>query len=166
MPCSVSKLALPAALLAIVGCAAAGAGGGAGGSNYYRTLGQATPGDLARKVRMIVVNKYHYQMEREDSSRTQQLYQTLWYGRYPFQDEIDSGVVAAETRITVRGRARGAGGVGVISTRVVEFTAENRVRIGDTGEWRLGFMTPMYHEYIDEIAQRLKTELEQSIRNY
>ena len=38
-----------------------------------------------------------------------QVYQTRWKGRTPFQDEADSGVVEAMTRLVVTGRARGGG---------------------------------------------------------
>ena len=148
----------------IGGCAAASSGGESGFTTYRKDLGKATPGTLARETRRIIVDRFAYQLEVSDSSTSQQVYRTRWLGRYPFPDEIRNGVLEAMTRITVTGRSRGAGGIGVMAVRIIDLVAENQVRIGDDPEWQHGVMTPMFKEYIDEIAQTLKTELDEGVR--
>lgn len=152
-----------AAAFAIGGCALS-SGGESGFTTYRKDLGKATPGTLARETRRIIVDRYAFQLEVSDSSTSQQVYRTRWLGRYPFEDEIQSGVIEAMTRVTVTGRARGAGGVGVLAVRIVALVAENMVRIGDDPTWQHGVMTPMFKTYIDEIAQRLQTELDEGTR--
>ena len=153
-----------AASIAASGCAAASSGDDSNFTTYRKDLGKATPGTLARETRHILLDRYAFQLETSDSSTTQQVYRTRWLGRYPFEDEQRSGVVEAMTRITVSGRARGAGGIGATGVRIVELVAENMVRIGDDPTWQHGVMTPMFRRYIDDIAQRLKTELDEGVR--
>ena len=132
MRASMSRLLLSAAVLALVGCAASG--GGSNLQSYRDQLGAATPGDLARETRLIF-DRYQFEMERQDSSTTYQAYETRWLGRTPFQDELDSGVTEARTRLIVRGRARGGGGRGAGDVRQVEFFAENMVQLAGSTEW-------------------------------
>ena len=156
---TISRIVLPAALLFVIGCATTG-----GGMNTYKEqIGVATPGDLAKETR-LVFERFHFVMEREDSSLTYQVFQTRWNGRYPFQDELDSGVVEAMTQLTVTGRARGGGsGSGTTSVRVVEFSAENMVRYAEQGEWVMGLATPMFRDYAEEISNELKMRLTQGL---
>ncbi len=103
-------------------------------------------------------------LEREDSSVTYQVYQTRWNGRTPFQDELDSGVVEARTRLIVTGRARGGGGSGSGNVRVVEFSAENLVMFAANGDWVVGPLTPLVREYLDEISNELKMRFTTGLR--
>ena len=154
-----SWLILPAALLFVVGCAVSGGGMSA----YKEQLGMATPGDLAKETRLIF-EQHQFEMETEDSSTTYQVYRTRWNGRTPFQDELDSGVVEARTRLTVTGRARGGGSSGSANVRVAEFSAENLVMYAANGEWVIGPITPMVRDYIDEISNELKMRLSTGLR--
>ena len=154
-----SRLVLPTVLLVVVGCAASGAAV----STYREQLGNATPGDLAKETRLIF-EQFHFEMEREDSSVTYQVYETRWNGRTPFQDELDSGVVEARTRLMVTGRARGGGSTGTANVRVVEFTAENLVMFSVSGEWVVGRITPMVRDYIDKISNELKMRFTTGLR--
>lgn len=148
-----------------VACASPGSNrtGGEGISVYQKRVGQATRGDLAKKTRLIF-DRYQFRMAREDSSVSQQFLQSRWEGRFPLQDELDSGVVEVQTRLTVRARARGAGSRGVADTRIVQLTIENMVRMAADVTWKRGFMTPMFLAYADRIAEDLKTELIQGVR--
>ena len=161
MRVSLLRLLVPALALFVVGCAS----GGGGPISLREQIGLATPGDLAQRTREVF-ERFQYELERADSSVTYQTYSTLWRGRYPFQDELDSGVVEVQTRLVVTGRARGGGSAGAANVRVVELRAENRVRIGEGTEWLLEVMTPMFRDYIDEIAEELKTRLTQGVRVY
>ncbi|NIM49636.1 MAG: hypothetical protein GTN62_05380 [Gemmatimonadales bacterium] len=153
-------LALAAAMLVAAGCAAAsGGGGGSGEAVYRRNLGRATPLDVARYTR-VILQRFHYQIERADSTEYYTFFETRWRGRYPFQDELDSGVVEVTSRLTIRARAIR----GTLSLAPVEFTAENMVRMRESGEWRRGLMTPMAREYFRDIADALKQEFDAHMR--
>jgi hypothetical protein len=154
-----NRLLSPTVLLVIVGCAA----GGGALTGFREQLGVATPNDLGRETR-LVLERYQFEMEREDSSLTYQVFSTRWKGRTPFQDELDSGVVEAMTRVVVTGRSRGGGGSATSTVQVVEFVAENRVMYESEGEWQLGLATPLFREYVGEIANELKSRLTQGIR--
>ena len=154
-----SRLVLPTVLLVVVGCAVSGGVM----STYREQLGNATPGDLAKETRLIF-EQFHFEMEREDSSVTYQVYETRWNGRTPFQDELDSGVVEARTRLMVTGRARGGGSTGTANVRVVEFTAENLVMYSANDDWVVGTITPMVRDYIDEISNELKMRFTTGLR--
>ncbi len=163
MRCFISRLILPAAVLAVFGCAASG--GGSNLQSYRDQLGGATPGDLARKTRPIF-ERFQFEVEREDSSTTYQAYETRWKNRTPFEDELARGATSARTRLFVRGRARGGGSRGAADVRMVEFTAENMVMLGQATEWTVGFITPNFTEYAKEIGDELRTELQAGIRVY
>ncbi len=160
-----ARALLPAAILVAVACASSGARetGGGGISIYQKQVGKATRGDLARKSRLIF-DRYRFTMAREDSSVSQQFLQSRWEGRFPLQDELDSGVVEVQTRLTVRARARGAGSRGVADTRVVQLTIENMVRMAPDATWRRGFMTPMFLAYAKRITEDLRSEILQGVR--
>ena len=154
-----SRLVMPLAILVVVGCAVSGGSA----NNYKEQLGMATPGDLAKETRLIF-ERFQFEIERGDSSVTYQVYQTRWNGRTPFQDELDSGVVEARTRLIVTGRARGGGGSGSGNVRVVEFTAENLVMYAANGDWVVGPLTPLVREYLDEISNELKMRFTTGLR--
>lgn len=159
----ITRFAIPLTIFVVAACASSQSTGGSRTTTYRKQVGQATRGDLARKTRLIF-NRFHFVMEREDSSVSRQMFQSRWDGRFPLQDEIDSGVVEARTRLTVRARARGAGGRGAADTRVVELLIENMVRMAEDAPWRRGFMTPLFLVYANRIHEDLKTELLQGVR--
>ena len=161
MRLSMVSLALPGAAALLVACATSGSGGSA--TTLREQLGSATPGDLSRKTR-LVFERFQFEIERQDSSTTYQVYESRWKGRYPLQDEVDSGVTEAMTRLIVRARARGGGGIGSTDVRVVEFVAENMVRVGEEPDWRRDLFTPLFREYVGGIAEALRTEFLQGIR--
>lgn len=154
------------AAVACLSCASSsqGSAGGAEAASYKKSLGTAALTDIVRQVPKIF-NRHQYEIERADSSPSYMTIQTRWNGRYPLQDEIDSGVTEAATRLIVTARARARTG-GTADVRVVELLAENRVLIGDSTQRRYGFMTPMFREYVDRIAEELKTELLTGVRVY
>jgi len=157
---------LPLAVaVALVGCAASGSGGAgdAGPTSYKQSVGTAGLIDIQNKVPKIL-SRYQYEVERQDESPALLAIYTRWNGRYPLEDEIAQGVTEAMTRLILTARARARTG-GTADVRVVELTAENRVRQRDSTEWR-GLMTPMFKDYVDKLADELKTELLTGIRVY
>ena len=163
MPRLFVSLMRATAVVVIVGCAAS-SGGGPAPQTYSKDLGAVTAHDLSRWT-LDILQRYQFEMERtRTNSPSYALFVTRWRGRYPLQDELDVGVVEARTQITVRGRVRRPAAGGMPALMVAVFSAENMVRMADSLEWRRGFMSPMFREYIEEIADRLKTELQSGVR--
>jgi hypothetical protein len=158
-------LVLPLGALLAFGCAAGSSGGGSGATTYRKDLGNVTPRDFSFHTRRLLA-RYHYEFEQEDSSASYQNFKTRWYQRFPLEDEIAQGVVEIQTQLTVRARSRGSGGGGMADLRSAELVAQNMARLQDSPQWVLTVMTPMFKEYIDEIAQELKTEFSTGIRVY
>lgn len=158
------SLALPAAVVVVAACTASRSPERPSPANYTKNLGSASAHDLAQKTRQLL-QRYQYEIEVEETaSPNYYLLRTRWHGRYPLQDELKRGVVAAMTRITVRGRTRRRAAGGSPGLMVAVFSAENMIRLADSLAWQHGIMTPMFEQYVEEIAERLKTELEQGIR--
>ena len=158
------SLSLSAGILVAFGCASASSGGG-GGTSYRKDLGTVTAHDFSRYTRLIL-QRYNYEMEQEDSSTNYQQFKTRWDYRNPHQDEIELGVVEIRTQLTVRARSRGAGGAGSAGLQTAELIAQNMARVQGSTEWVLTVMSPMFKEYIDEIAGELKTKFSSGIRVY
>ncbi len=156
------SIALPVTIFVIAGCTTS-SGDAPSPAMYTKDLGSATAAELGRETPLILA-RYQYQIERVTSTKSFRTIETRWHGRYPLQDELDSGVVEARTRITVNARSRRRAAGGSSDMMVVQLTAENMVRMVDSLEWRHGFMTPMFRKYIEEIADRLKTEFQTGVR--
>ena len=149
--------------LASFGCASAASRGVAtAAARFQRDLGTATLRDVERQVPRVL-NRHQYEIERSDESPSLLTIETRWNPRYPFPDELERGVVQARTRLTLTARARARTG-GAADIRVVELLAENMVQIGDSATWQAEFMTPMFAQYLDGIAEELRTELQTGIR--
>ncbi len=145
---------------------AAGSGGASGPETYRERLGQATPYDFARYTRQIM-ERYHFEIERSDSTESQHVIRTRWQHRYPFEDEQAVGAVDAMTRFIIQARSRGGvGAAGASNLSVVEFVAENQLLMGDPEAWRRDILTAQYRDYLREITQALKTEFSTGIRVY
>ncbi len=147
---------LLAGLSVVVACAAGSGESGAGSDVYRERIGQASPYDFSRLSRRIL-ERFHYEVERSDSTENLHEIRTRWQHRYPFEDERALGAVDAMTRLIVRARSRGGGG-GASSLRVVEFVAENQLQLQDTDAWRHDIMTTQFRDFLREITQELKAE--------
>ena len=160
------SLSLSAVILVVFGCASAASGGSGGATSYRKDLGTVTPHDFSYHTRRIIIERYQYEFEQEDSSASYQSFKTRWRQRILHEDEIAMGVVAIRTQLTVRARSRGGASAGIAALQSAELIAENMARMSDSPEWILTVMTPLFKEYIDEIAQELKTEFSTGIRVY
>jgi len=159
------SLSLSAGILVVFGCASAASGGSGGGTSYRKDLGTVTPRDFSYHTRRII-QRYNYEMQQEDSTANYQQFITIWRHRTPHPDEAELGVVEIRTQLTLRARSRGGGAAGSAVLQSAELIAENMARMGDSPEWILTVMTPLFKEYIDEIALELKTEFSTGIRVY
>jgi len=155
-------VALPVVAAMALGCAAS-AGGGSGATTYRKDLGNVTPYDFSRHTQRIL-GRYHFEFEQMDSTENYQLFKTRWLQRYPLDDEITMGVVEIQTQLTLRARTRGGGAAGTADLRSAEMIAQNMARLRDSNQWILTVFSPEFKEYIDEIAQELKTEFTSGIR--
>ena len=146
------------------GCATSGAGSAEMGAIPFReTVGNATAIDVERKTRQVL-ERYHYELVRTETTRYSMYFETHWRQRAPFEDEEALGISAARSRIIVRGRSRTRGAGGTTGLMVVEFTMENLVLDEDSGQWRQVVVTNMFRAYAKEIANRLKDEFTSGIR--
>lgn len=152
-----------AAAVALLGCAASAqwGAGGAEPTSYKKALGTAALTDVQTKVPKVL-SRYQYEIERQDESLSLLTIQTRWNGRYPLEDERAQRVTEAMTRLILTARARARTG-GTADVRIVDLTAENRVLMADSTEWR-GLMTPMFKEYVDKLVDELKTDLLTGVR--
>jgi hypothetical protein len=104
------------------------------------------------------MQRFHFEIERSDSTDNLHEFRTRWQHRYPFEDEQALGAVDAMTRFVIRARSRGGIGSGAGNLRVVEFVAETQLLMQDTNAWRHGIMTTQFRDYVREITLELKTE--------
>jgi len=159
---SLLRLTLPVMVVTAFGCAAS-SGGSSGATTYRKDLGTATPHDFALHTQQML-DREHYEIEQADSSANYHNIKTRWWLRFPYDDEIAMGVVEIQTQLTLRARSRGSGGGGTADVRSVEMIVQNMARLSGSDQWVLTVYTPMFREYIDEIARELKTEFSTGIR--
>jgi hypothetical protein len=107
----------------------------------------------------MILERYQYQVERQDTTQQYTFFETRWRVRNPFPDEREQGVASAMNRVTIRVRA-----MGVNTLAQVEFLGETRVRLAETNEWRQDMLTEMAEEYLQEIADALRQEFSVRIR--
>ncbi len=148
--------------IAVLGTACGGAAGSGGTEMYRRDLGTGTVFDIVRYTDQAL-GEFQYDVERVDSSSARVRIETRWKSRFPLADEQDLDVVQAMTKITVTARSRGGGSDDL---NRAELLAENRVRFADSTEWRHGFITPLFREYVDSIADDIRFELSQGVRRF
>jgi hypothetical protein len=147
----------------VVGCAGKSAGSAELVTEPFRVnVGRATSWDVGRRTPQVL-ERYHYVIQRSDSSSSQIYIETRWRHRAPFAEEEALGISSARSRIIIRARG-GRGTLGSAALMTVEFTMENMLLDHETGVWREGTATEMFRKYANEIADRLKEEFLSGIR--
>jgi hypothetical protein len=135
------------------GCAGSGSGkSGTDGKSYSAQIGIAYQDEFWPVTRRVVLDRYQYQVTREEESPRQLYFETAWKERSVFADEVEMGITAAQTRIILRANARHIG------QYKIQFYAENEYQYAASGEWRSGPMSKELKHYLSEIAGRLKHE--------
>jgi hypothetical protein len=134
------------------------------GNKYSAAVGLASTydfGDITRKA----FDKYLFQVERYIESGERIYVETQWKLRRLFDDEQMQGVVEAQSRIILETRPRiRSGGEAKLST--VQFTAENKVLLANSGLWVNAPMSAMCREYFKGFAEDLRTTFSASMRRY
>lgn len=146
----------PVILLLFAVCASC-AGSGAGTKTrdrqaYNASLGISYRAEFFGVSQHILINKYQYQFIREEENPRLIYFQTAWKNRSVFADEVDMGIVAAQSRIRITAKARHAGQYSL------DFYAENNVRYEGKDEWEPGPLSPMCEKFFDQVAEDLRFE--------
>ncbi|MEE9232747.1 MAG: hypothetical protein V3U07_04780 [Nitrospirales bacterium] len=156
---------LPILLLSFVlSCAGSSSGEKPGDYSYTATIGPVTAYDYQDKTRLSL-NKYQYQIERNEDYGNRKYLETMWKYRTPFEDERQLGVVRAKTRIILHVTPRMRSVAGRTLHRV-QFIGENLVQFMGVELWQTAPLTDMCKEYFKRWANELKTEFSTSIRRY
>jgi hypothetical protein len=135
------------------GCAGSGSGkSDTGGKSYSAQIGITYRAEFFGVTEHILLNKYQYQVGRQEEDPRQLYFETAWKERSVFADEVEMGITAAQTRIILRANARHIG------QYKIQFYAENEYQYAASGEWRSGPMSKELKHYLSEIAGRLKHE--------
>jgi hypothetical protein len=138
-------------------------------TTYESDLGRASRLQIDETVPRIL-NRYAYEVERIDENISSYYLLTLWKWREPLDDEVALGFTEARTRITIEARpitsSRGdpAGVVQSPSIWRVRLRAENRLRRPMGSDWEEPELTDMFTEYMDRVAQDIKTLFESRFR--
>jgi len=137
-------------LCVIVACASTG-----GVMVFRRDLGTAGLRD-AIDLGIRVTRHHQYEFETIDSVPDMRI-ETRWKKRRPFPDEIELGILDAESRMILTARRRGS--TNFQGIYAVYFTMENRVT-PDGNMWTEGTQTPAFLEYAAGIAAEYKQLLD------
>jgi hypothetical protein len=136
-----------------------------GGAAFRQDVGNANRID-AYDLSVRIVDRFQYEVLREDTTANVLRIETHWQEREPFDDEAALGVTAAETRLVIDGRYRGvrdAGGVeGAAAPEghfALRLAVDNRVRTADSSGWNESLSTQMFRDYAGRIAQDFQDDL-------
>jgi hypothetical protein len=138
-------------------------------TTYEADLGRASRLQIDETVPRIL-NRYAYEVERIEEHVSSYYLLTLWKWRGPLDDEAALGYSEANTRITIEARpissSRGdpAGNLQTPAVWRVRLRAENRLRRPMASAWEEPELTDMFDEYMDRIAQDIKTLFESRFR--
>lgn len=115
---------------------------------YRRDIGTATIGDAVSLGEQVLM-RYGFEVDQMNTEPDIRIV-THWKARQPMRDEAALGVTAAENRIIITGRMRGAQELGVLYT--VNMVIENRVQVARSTEWTEALSTDLFREYADGIT--------------
>lgn len=161
---SISSLFILGLLVFNFGCAGT-AGDKAGDFEYSRNVGPVTAYDLQDKT-TILLNKYQYQVERDEATGDRRYIETMWKYRNPHADEASQGVVSSRDRLILHAtpRVRGTGGgTGLSRVRLV---CETMVQFQGSEVWQRVPMTDMCKDYFKKVANDFKSEYSTGMRRY
>lgn len=138
-------------------------------TTYESDLGRASRLQIDETV-VRILNRYAFEVERIEDQTSSYYLLTRWKWREPLDDEIAAGYSEASTRITIEARAiTSARGdpMGVVQSPAVwrvRLRADNRLRRPMSSEWEQPELTEQLREYLDQIANDIKTEFASRFR--
>jgi hypothetical protein len=158
--------ALCSALL-VLGCASGGSGKAAEApkaqaSGFYKNIGDATLVDLEAKGKRILDRRSFHIVRQEGPPEV--YYETQWLAREPFDDERALGVVAAQSRVLLRGRERNTTWAKA-TTYTIDFYVENQVR-RQGGDFTEIPASKQFTQYARSIASEIENELRSGVRSF
>jgi hypothetical protein len=138
-------------------------------TSYDMDVGRASRLQIDETVPRIL-NRYAYEIERIEDYTSSYYLLTLWKWREPLADEAALGYSEANTRITIEARAitsaRGdpTGTVQTPAVWRVRLKAENRLKRPLGADWEEPALTDDFMEYMNRIANDIKTLFESRFR--
>ncbi len=135
------------------GCAGSGPGKSSSGTKSYSAqIGISYRAEIFGVTEHILLNKYRYQVSRQEESPRQIYFETAWKERSLFADEVEMRIMAAQTRIILRATARHIG------QYKIHLYAENEFQYEESEGWHSGLMSKELKQYFDRIAGDLRHE--------
>ena len=138
-------------------------------TTYDADLGRASRQQIDETV-VRIRNRYAFEVERIEDQTSSYYLLTRWKWREPMSDEVAMGYAEASTRIAIEATAiTSARGdpMGVVQTPAtwrVRLRADNRLRRPMTAEWEEPEITEETRQYLDRIANDIKTEFQARFR--
>lgn len=148
----------------VAGCSGSGSSTSNSSSTYREDLGNAPQGHIVLVLEQELLTRYGYRFQRNAVSSEDLRFETDWKDLGPLDDEQEAGIGFVRVRITVTGRPRTRGGGGDALTFNARFLSEYEARGAASGDYAPMEMTPMRKEYVKEIAERLRIEIQSGVR--
>ncbi len=143
-------------LMFYIGCAGSGSGtNDTGRRSYHTQIGTTYYNEFFGVSRMVLVNKYQYNVVRSEESTMEIYFETAWKDRPVFADEAAMQITAAQTKFIVRAKPRATGRFNI------HLYAENQVRYMGSTRWEPALISDMLKNYLDEISGELRYEFKQ-----
>ena len=133
---------------------------GNGGTEYrdfQAKLDLASPHDFS-VVSQRILDRYQYQIVRNNASNAELYIETEWKNRFPFDDE--QGITAGRSRIILKARPKDFGGDGSRRIFRVRMYAESEVQMEMTSSYTRLPMSPKVTKYFKRIASDLRSEFQ------
>ena len=140
---------------------------GKGKSNpvkYKKKLERVTRVDFLNKTRLILQNKYQYIFIRAEDNEGQQYIETDWKYRNPFDDEIDSGITEARSKVFLTAYPRSVSNNQGLWIPTIEIV--NEVKMGANSEWVELPISKEAQRYYDQITDDLNLEFRMGVRKF
>lgn len=159
------SVTLPTLALLSVGCGSRSADvSGSRTSTYSADLGTATAYDFRDKTGRLLA-RYQFSVYRFEETTDLIYLETEWKNRYPFDDEIDQGIVEARTRLIIQARPRIQTPTGS-DLNTVKLVAENLVRFQNSAQWQRVPMSKQLRAYLKRFVDELQTEFRTGFRKF
>ena len=151
-------------IMSIFNCAATKNGKGKNPVKFKKKLERVTRVDFLNKTRMVLVNRHQFMFFRNEDSEGQQYIETDWRNRTPFDDEFESGIVQARSKIILTAYPREL--TNPSGLWVTNMEGINEVILEGGNEWVALPLSDMAKRYFDRIADDLNLEFRTGVREY